>query len=136
MMFSSRRSSDEPRVDLTPMVDVVFLLLIFFMISATFVETPGISVNLPESSIDVVEKEPQEIKVFINAKGVIVLDDQKVSTADLRKQLASMGDKTAKTTFVLMADRAVSHGVVVEVMDIAKQAGFEQLAIATEKKGQ
>ena len=136
MMFSSRRSSDEPRVDLTPMVDVVFLLLIFFMISTTFVETPGISVNLPESSIDVVEKEPQEIKVFINAKGVIVLDDQKVSTEDLRKQLASMGDKTAKTTFVLMADRAVSHGVVVEVMGIAKQAGFEQLAIATEKKGQ
>jgi len=134
MMFRKQRGGDEPRVDLTPMVDVVFLLLIFFMISTTFVETPGISVNLPESSIEVAEKEPQEIKVFIDAKGNIVVDENQVTLDELRLRLADFGDKATETTFVLMADRAVRHGLVVEVMDLAKGAGFEQLAIATEKK--
>lgn len=133
-MFSNRRSSEEPRVDLTPMVDVVFLLLIFFMISTTFVDTPGISVNLPESSLDVVEKEPQELKVFIDAKGQIMLDEKYIGLGQLKQKLASLEDKAAQTTFVLMADRDVRHGLVVEVMEAAKQAGFEQLAIATEKK--
>jgi len=59
-----RRKREEPRVDLTPMVDVVFLLLIFFMISTTFVETPGIEVKLPESSSSITEKAPEEIARF------------------------------------------------------------------------
>ncbi|WP_233189459.1 ExbD/TolR family protein [Geothermobacter hydrogeniphilus] len=133
MMFSSRRGSEEPKVDMTPMVDVVFLLLIFFMISTTFVETPGIDVNLPKSSLEVTEKKPQEIKVFIDARGKIVIDEKQVSLKGLKDRLKAMGAKTAETTFVLMADRDVRHGRVVEVMDAAKEAGFEQLAIATEK---
>ncbi|PNU18828.1 biopolymer transporter ExbD [Geothermobacter hydrogeniphilus] len=132
-MFSSRRGSEEPKVDMTPMVDVVFLLLIFFMISTTFVETPGIDVNLPKSSLEVTEKKPQEIKVFIDARGKIVIDEKQVSLKGLKDRLKAMGAKTAETTFVLMADRDVRHGRVVEVMDAAKEAGFEQLAIATEK---
>jgi len=133
MMFSSRRGSEEPKVDMTPMVDVVFLLLIFFMISTTFVETPGIDVNLPKSSLEVTEKKPQEVKVFIDARGKIVIDDQQVSLKGLKERLKTMGARTAETTFVLMADRDVRHGRVVEVMDAAKEAGFVQLAIATEK---
>ncbi|WP_245803884.1 ExbD/TolR family protein [Geothermobacter hydrogeniphilus] len=133
MMFSSRRGSEEPKVDMTPMVDVVFLLLIFFMISTTFVETPGIDVNLPKSSLEVTEKKPQEIKVFIDARGKIVIDEKQVSLKGLKERLKAMGAKTAETTFVLMADRDVRHGRVVEVMDAAKEAGFVQLAIATEK---
>ncbi|ORJ63646.1 biopolymer transporter ExbD [Geothermobacter hydrogeniphilus] len=132
-MFSSRRGSEEPKVDMTPMVDVVFLLLIFFMISTTFVETPGIDVNLPKSSLEVTEKKPQEIKVFIDARGKIVIDEKQVSLKGLKERLKAMGAKTAETTFVLMADRDVRHGRVVEVMDAAKEAGFVQLAIATEK---
>ena len=63
------------------MVDVVFLLLIFFMISTTFVETPGIEVKLPESSSSITEKAPEEIKVFLSTRGEIFLQEERVSLA-------------------------------------------------------
>ena len=132
MMFR-RKVQEEPKVDMTPMVDVVFLLLIFFMISTTFVQTPGINVNLPESSSQVVEKEPREIKVYIEKDGAIHLEDQAVSLNDLEARLAKLHGAGKDATFVLMADREVRHGLVVQVMDLAQQAGFKKLAIATEQ---
>ncbi len=129
-----RRHSEPPRVDLTPMVDVVFLLLIFFMISTTFVETPGLTINLPKSSTQQVKKDPQEVRVYLRADGTIYLEKQQIVLNDLIDQLATYGDKAADTTFLLMADKEVKHGSVVELMDTAKAAGFSKLAIATEKK--
>jgi len=74
-----RKSSEEPRIDLTPMVDVVFLLLIFFMISTTFVESPGISIKLPEASSQSVEREPQELKIYLSRDGDVYYLDRKIS---------------------------------------------------------
>ncbi|PLX83368.1 MAG: biopolymer transporter ExbD [Desulfuromonas sp.] len=127
-----RRNRDEPRVELTPMVDVVFLLLIFFMISTTFIETPGISVKLPEAGAQALPKEPEEIKVYLSREGGIYLQDQKVSLVEFRARLAEAGERAAGTTFLLLADREARHGKVVELMDAAQQAGFGKLAIATE----
>lgn len=133
MMFR-QKAQEEPKVDMTPMVDVVFLLLIFFMISTTFVETPGIQVDLPESSSQVVEKEPKEVKVYLEKNGTIHVQDREVALKDLATRLDELGREGAgNTTFVLMADREVQHGLVVKVMDAAQQAGFKKLAIATEK---
>jgi len=133
-MAFARRKRDEPRVDLTPMVDVVFLLLIFFMISTTFVETPGITVKLPESSSKVVEKEPQEIKVYLSSDGTISLQEERVSLEQLRQRLRSYGERAAEMTFLLLADQEARHGKVVELMDAAREAGFAKLAIATEQR--
>lgn len=133
MAFGKKRRED-PRVDLTPMVDVVFLLLIFFMISTTFVETPGISIKLPESSSHVSEKEPDEVKVYLSQKGEIFLKDQAVTLDTLRSRLQAYGPKAARMTFVLLADEKALHGKVVQLMDEARQAGFGKLAIATEAK--
>ena len=77
-----RKPSEEPRIDLTPMVDVVFLLLIFFMISTTFVESPGISIKLPEASSQSVEREPQELKIYLSTEGDIYYLDRKISIAE------------------------------------------------------
>jgi len=129
-----RRHSEPPRVDLTPMVDVVFLLLIFFMISTTFVETSGLTINLPKSSAQQIKKEPHEVRVYLRADGVIFLEQQEIILSDLIKNLQAYGDKAADTTFLLMADKEVKHGRVVQLMDSAKSAGFSKLAIATEKK--
>jgi biopolymer transport protein ExbD len=116
------------------MVDVVFLLLIFFMISTTFVETPGISIRLPESSSQQVEKAPEEIKVVLTAEGKILLEGETVSIAGLRQRLQAFGTKAAATTFILEADEGARHGRVVELMDAAREAGFSKLAIATEPR--
>ncbi len=129
-----RRQTEEPRVDLTPMVDVVFLLLIFFMISTTFIETPGFTINLPKSSAQQIKKEQQEVRVYLRADGEIFLEQQEIELSDLIQNLQSYGDKAADTTFLLMADKDVKHGNVVQLMDTAKAAGFIKLAIATEKK--
>lgn len=129
-----RRMDNEAKIDMTPMVDVVFLLLIFFMISTTFVENPGISVDLPESSSAVSQPEPRETKLFVDRNGDLFLGQQPVLLEQLPVRLKELlAEQTESGTFVLMADQQVRHGLVVSIMDIAQQAGFTQLAIGTEK---
>ena len=128
------KQNDEPRIDLTPMVDVVFLLLIFFMISTTFVESPGISIKLPESSAQTIEREPREIKVYLSREGEIFHQNRKISIKEFREILAGHRDDVAQTTVLLLADQEAKHGRVVTLMDIAREAGFTKLAIATEQR--
>jgi biopolymer transport protein ExbD len=129
-----RKRREEPKVDLTSMVDVVFLLLIFFMISTTFVASPGLTIKLPESGAKRSVTEPKEVKVYLSAAGEIALGDQPVTLAELRQRLQEYGAKGAAMTFVLYADAQSRHGKVVELMDAARAAGFGKLAIATEPK--
>ncbi len=133
-MAFGRKKRDDPKVDLTPMVDVVFLLLIFFMISTTFVETPGLAIKLPESSSSIVEKEPEEIKIYLSREGEVFLQDEPISMEGLAKRLDGFGEKAKIMTFLLLADEKALHGKVVQLMDLAKGAGFGKLAIATEKR--
>jgi biopolymer transport protein ExbD len=131
-----RKRRDEPKVDMTPMVDVVFLLLIFFMISTTFIETPGLSIKLPESTSKVAEKEPEEIKIYLSKKGEIFLGETQLNADALKRRLSSYGNKAEHMTFLLLADKDARHGQVVELMDLAKVSGFAKLAIATEQRKQ
>jgi len=131
-----RKSSEEPRIDLTPMVDVVFLLLIFFMISTTFVESPGISIKLPEASSQSIEREPKEFKIYLSREGDIYYLDRKISISDYKKLLAEHQSNADNTTILLLADQESRHGKVVTLMDLARDAGFVKLAIATEQRKQ
>jgi biopolymer transport protein ExbD len=132
-----RNQREDPRVELTPMIDVVFLLLIFFMISTTFVETPGLSIRLPESSSRVEDREARELKIYFNKDAEIFYQEQQVSLSGLKELLARKGREELKQmTFILVADKEAQHGGVVELMDLAKLSGFGKLAIATERAGQ
>ena len=131
-----RKQDEGPRIDLTPMVDVVFLLLIFFMISTTFVESPGISIKLPESSAQTVEREPKEIKVYLSREGDVFYRDKKISLDDFKAVLADHRSASDMTTVLLLADQESRHGKVVTLMDLARDAGFTKLAIATEQRKQ
>jgi biopolymer transport protein ExbD len=128
-----RRKREEPRIELTPMVDVVFLLLIFFMISTTFIDTPGIAVKLPESSAPTLTKTPEEVEVALSREGEIFLRGEAVSLGQLAERLRDYQAQAADMTFMLRADEQALHGRVVQVMDIAREAGFGRLAMATEK---
>jgi biopolymer transport protein ExbD/biopolymer transport protein TolR len=129
-----RKPDEEPRIDLTPMVDVVFLLLIFFMISTTFVESPGISIKLPESSAETIEREPKEVKVYLSREGDIYHRDRKITLDDFKALLAEHQSDAEETTVLLLADQESRHGKVVTLMDLARDAGFVKLAIATEQR--
>jgi len=129
-----RRIPESPRVDLTPMIDVVFLLLIFFMISTAFIERPGLNIDLPEGSAEKIEQGKKEIQVYLSANGEIFLQREQTTLAGLLKELQSYDPLIAKgMTFLLMADKEARHGDVVMLMDAAKLSGFGRLAIATDK---
>ena len=128
-----RRNLETPRIDLTPMIDVVFLLLIFFMISTTFIEGPGLTINLPESAAQKLKKTPRDLHVYLTASGEIYLEKQPVSLLQLRQRLQGYGGDAGEMTFLLMADQGARHGDVIQLMDAAKKAGFENLAIATDQ---
>lgn len=133
-MSFRRRIQESPKVDLTPMIDVVFLLLIFFMISTTFIERPGFNINLPTSSSEQIKLNKKEVQVYLAENGDIYLQREKITLDELLRYLESFDSATTKTmTFLLMADKAVRHGKVVQLMDAAKTAGFGSLAIATDK---
>jgi biopolymer transport protein ExbD/biopolymer transport protein TolR len=129
-----RRSVEQP--ELTPMIDVVFLLLIFFMISTTFIERPGLEIDLPDSSVQQLQQVEKEVQVYLTASGELFFERQPIAMAELADKLARFGTAADRMTFLLMADKSARHGKVVQLMDLAKTSGFEKLAIATDKQQQ
>jgi biopolymer transport protein ExbD/biopolymer transport protein TolR len=127
-----RRNLEPPRVDLTPMIDVVFLLLIFFMISTTFSERAGLQIDLPASSALAVLPEEKEVLIYLGKNGEIYFQKQPISFAGLTRQLNSYGVAAKNMTFLLMADKNALHGKVIQLMDAAKMSGFGKLAMATD----
>lgn len=130
MPGKSRRQPVGVHVDMTPMVDVMMLLVIFFMMTTAFVTVyPGFAVNLPQASA---EKQAAKQTVILIAKdGRIAVDGQPAA----REQLGSLVKSAGKTTVSIQADKEASHGRVVEVMDELHKAGITKLAIAIEEKG-
>ena len=121
--------------NLLPLIDVVLLLLIFFMISSTFVVQPGIQVNLPKSTI-AERREPEDVTLILTREKALYLNDRRVTVPELWGRLVYMYRSHPDFMLVIKADRQVPHGSVVEVMDIAKQVGVRRLAIATRPKKQ
>ncbi len=126
----ARRRRSSPTLNLAPFVDIVFLLVIFFMVTSTFI-TPeeGLPVDLP--SAQSAEQEPTGVPVVVvDARGQVFLGNRRYSDAalfaELKDRLAGKKDRTV----VLRADSKVPHGRVVEVMDILRQAGASRVAIA------
>lgn len=131
MNFGHRRRVDAV-VDLTPLIDIIFQLVLFFMVSTTFVTTPGIEVDLPRSSSDVILREKSEVRLWVTTDGSIRVDEQPVDWATLNSVLSDAASRDPATLVVIKADRAVDHGRVVAVMDLARSRGLTKLAIATE----
>ncbi|WP_297527040.1 ExbD/TolR family protein [Thiohalobacter sp.] len=134
MRIRSRRRREEPEVNLTALIDVVFLLLIFFMVSTTFDREAQLKVDLPEASAEPTEAPKEILEVTVNERGEYFIDDQQVvntEAATLRKALRqAMGDRR-DLPLLIRADGQAPHQSVVTVMDVARQLGIEQLSLAT-----
>lgn len=129
-----RKVSASPHIELTPMIDVVFLLLIFFMISTTFIERPGVTIDLPEGGTRQIPVEKQEVEVYLTEDGSVYLQRELITLVALDAHLAQIGRQiAAEMTFLLLADKSARHGWVIELMEIARRNGFSRLAIATDK---
>jgi biopolymer transport protein ExbD len=119
-------------MDITPLVDTVFNLLIFFALSLNFVTSPGIQVKLPKSSAEQFPTERTEIIVAITRDGIVFADQKRIRLDKLYDKLNSLPQKSKEQGLVIIqADEKTVHGRVVEVMDAVKRAGWARLAIAT-----
>ncbi|WP_027389557.1 ExbD/TolR family protein [Chrysiogenes arsenatis] len=113
-------------INLTPMIDIVFLLLIFFMITTTFDTTGGISVNLPKGTQSA-QTAPRALEITVTADGTYHRDGQAVTLETLNAEIR----RQTFPSLVIMADERVTHGKVVALMDVARTGGIEKISIAT-----
>ena len=128
-----RREREETSVNLTPLIDVVFLLLIFFMVSTTFRKEADFDIELPEALTESVPTEQQRLQVSIDKDGRYFVNEQALLGNDvetLKSALIEVAGDNRKLPFVIRADAATAHQAVVRVMDAAGQLGFRKLAIA------
>lgn len=135
-MNFKRQAGKEVSVDLTPLIDVVFLLLIFFMVSTTFTKESHLEIDLPQSSGEPAKKTVKEIEVVINAKGEYSVNDRPLvnnQEETLKKAVQKLSNGDTELPFIITADAKTAHEHVVRVMDVAGQIGFVQLSITTQR---
>jgi biopolymer transport protein ExbD len=120
----------KPVINITPLVDVLFLLLIFFMVTSSFVEQPNIKLELPSTRHSEVSKIENTV-LTIARDGQLFLQDRPVDKETLEKELRRVVLDTGDEVLVLKADKFVSYGVVVDIMDAVKGAGFKKIVAPT-----
>lgn len=133
-MKFKRRSREEPSINLTPLIDVVFLLLIFFMVTTTFTRETRLAVNLPEADGDPSDEIPEQVEIVVDQEGRYSIDgrtlvDGRLQTLISGLEQATEGDRGVP--ILLVADAESTHQAVVTAMDAIGQAGFSRLQIAT-----
>ena len=133
MNFHSKNGSEDPNINLTPLIDVVFLLLIFFMVSTTFDTTSQLKIKLPEASDNANQKPPQKLTLLIDADGKFYLNSRELSNskgATLQAALERALEGTARP-IVIQSDADSPVQSLVTAMDVVGRLGLPQVSIAT-----
>jgi len=131
------KKSEDPEISLTSLIDVVFLLLIFFMVSTTFEQQAVLKVDLPEASnVSHPENQPDSFELVIDPKGQYYLNDRQLMDgrpSTLRAAFEEAAGDKRDIPIILRADAETPHHFVVTAMDVTAQLGFTRLSIATER---
>ncbi len=122
---------DEQNIDMTPMLDIVFIMLIFFIVTTSFVKESGINVNKPEASTAKAEKK-LNIIIAINKSGEIWIDKHPVDIRALRNTVEKLHADAPDGTVVITADKKAQTGILVSVMDQVKLAGISKISIGAQ----
>lgn len=133
MARKTRREAEEAAIDLTPMLDVVFIMLIFFIVTTSFVKEAGIDVNRPKAS-KADQKPKATIFVAVRANGEVWLDKRAVDVERVGATIEKLLAESPTDSVIVQADKEAKHGVVVSVMDQIKLAGIDKIVIAAENK--
>jgi biopolymer transport protein ExbD len=127
---------DEPEVNLTPLIDVVFLLLIFFMVSTTFEQQSRIQIELPEATASPEELEEESIEIIIDAQGRYFIGEEQVVNTELKTLKSAIskvvGDR-GTVPVTIRADASTPHQAVITALDATSQLGLTQISLATSK---
>jgi biopolymer transport protein ExbD len=127
-----KRTEEETRLGITPLIDIVFLLLIFFMLTSHFDVASGVRVRLPKAGQRVHDQDTSKATLVMDAEGNTFFKGRKVDRKELPEALRTLVEKNQVDQLILQADKNVTHGKVVHVMDLAKRAGIRSIIIAAQ----
>ncbi|MCI7566281.1 MAG: biopolymer transporter ExbD [Treponema sp.] len=136
MRLKNRRSRITANVDMTPMIDIVFQLIVFFLVSTTFAVVPGIKLNLPQSTTSE-GTSVQGITIYADKDGVMFFNDKEVSMENLGQELLSFDIGTSKKEefpVSLEADSEVTNGTIVKIFDVIRQSGYSLINLRTKSE--
>ena len=130
---SMESASENNEVNLTPMLDVVFIMLIFFIVTTSFIKESGIEVNRPESS-DASPRPDAQVLVAVSPEGAVWVDGRAIDAHRVGEEVAGMISEDGSV--VIQADRESTTGLLIEVMDRLQEAGVDQVAVAANRSNQ
>ncbi|HOO77279.1 MAG TPA: biopolymer transporter ExbD [bacterium] len=133
--MNRRRRRNRIVINITSMIDIILLLLIFFMVTATFTDENGLSIDLPTASAAHAERE-RTLELSISSGGEMFLNREPVDRASLPGLLAGYAATLESPALVLKADRTLPYGLVVELMDLSRQAGLKKIVALTRSGGE
>ncbi len=133
MRFRKPRE-DEIRLSIAPLIDIVFLLLIFFMVTSHFDVASGVRISLPKVAKRILNQEKNRITLVIDKSGQTYIEGEKVDMKALKERLKGLVREQRIFQVVIQADKDVRHGTVVQIMDFAKTAGAHSIVIAARWK--
>ncbi len=133
MRLKNRRGRISPNVDMTPMIDIVFQLIVFFLVSTTFAIMPGIKLNLPQSKT-AEGTCVQGITIYADKDGLMFFNDTEVSMESLGQELLAFDTGTTKKEdfpVSLEADEQVTNGTIVKIFDVIRESGYSLINLRT-----
>jgi biopolymer transport protein ExbD len=130
-----RLSTPTPRkvtLNLTSLIDVLFILIIFFTVSSTFLEQPGIELKLPQAESSEAHS-AQKVVIYVDGEGNIFLNDRPMQLDQLAEEVGSLISAQTDKNVVLSADSEARHGTVISIMDLLRRKGIYKIIVSTEK---
>jgi len=134
MIRYRKRQQEEQSIDLSPLIDMVFILLIFFMVSATFVKDMDLEINRPKATSST-PSSTKAIRIYIDDSGDTYLDNQPVRTWVIQSKLRDMLRTSSDSTVLVVTDEGVPAKTLIEVVDQARLAGAKDVGVVTEFEG-
>ncbi|MGI2261129.1 ExbD/TolR family protein [Shewanella sp. GXUN23E] len=125
---------EETKIDMTPLLDIVFIMLIFFIVTTSFVKPTGVAYDSPESSSQPNSKKGENILITVNKTGIIKIANRQVDIERLTANIEQMRAEAPEASVLILADKETRHGLVVKVMDQAKTAGVEKVSVAQSRE--
>ncbi|MBN6742818.1 biopolymer transporter ExbD [Acidithiobacillus sp. MC6.1] len=125
------RVSEEPEINVISMVDIVLVLLLFFMVTSSFVHQSHLSMQLPKAQQAAAGEPKSPITIDLSASGQVHMNKQALSMADLAGQLKALAAKDPERVIVLRADKNTTQQYVIDVLDAAQEAGLTRISFAT-----
>jgi len=131
-----RAKLEEPGLGIAPLIDIVFLLLIFFMVTSHFDVASGVRIELPKVARMTHDQRESKVTIIIDRGGQSYLEGEKIDMKKLGERLRNLVQEKNEVQLVLQADKDSRHGVVVQAMDVAKTAGVRSIIIAAQWKAE